>query len=93
MPERIVFELLRRTVLRNSFDDHAAADRLIHRSGLEWTIVQPPELSNEAAHGYGIATDGLLRAGSIARADVAAAIVDIMEAGSFVRQSPFVFRK
>jgi putative NADH-flavin reductase len=93
VPERIVFEILRRTVLRNSFDDHAAADRLIHQSRLDWTIVQPPELSNAPAQGYHVATEGLLRGGAIARADVAAAIVDIMEAGSFVRQSPFVFRK
>jgi putative NADH-flavin reductase len=93
MPERIVFEILRRTVLRNSFDDHAAADCLIHQSGLDWTIVQPPELSDEAGQGYCIATGGLLRGGAISRADVAAAIIDVMEAGTFVRQSPFVFRK
>jgi len=92
IPERLTFELLRRTLLRHSFDDHAAADRLIQRSQLDWTIVQPPELSNGPPRGYCVALNGISRGGSIARADVATAILDIMEAGSFVRQSPFVFR-
>jgi putative NADH-flavin reductase len=90
IPERVAFEILRRTILRNSFNDHAAADRLIHESGLDWTIVQPPELSDDDARGYCIALDGLSRGGPIARVDVAAAFIDIMERGSFLRQSPFV---
>jgi hypothetical protein len=64
-------QVLRRTMLRNSFDDHAAADRLIQASGLDWTIVQPPELTNEPPRGYCIAVDGIHRGGAISRADVA----------------------
>jgi putative NADH-flavin reductase len=92
IPARVMFHILRRTMLRNSFDDHAAADRMVHQSGLDWTIVQPPELIDEPPRGYCIALDGLSRGGAIARADVAAAIIDIMENGSFIRQSSFVFR-
>jgi putative NADH-flavin reductase len=90
LAQRAIFEVLRHTVLRHSFDDHAAADRLIHDSELDWTIVQPPELSDDAARGYVADLDGLTRGGALARADVAAAIVDIMERASFVRQSPFL---
>jgi putative NADH-flavin reductase len=90
--QRAIFEILRHTVLRLSFDDHAAADRLIQDSELEWTIVQPPELSDDATRGYVADLDGLARGGALARADVAAAIVDIMERASFVRQSPFLSR-
>ena len=90
--ERIAFELLHRSVLRNSFADHAVADQIIHQSELSWTIVQPPELDDGPAQGYQISLDGLLRGGSISRVDVAAAIIDIMETGSFIHQSPFVCR-
>jgi putative NADH-flavin reductase len=89
---RLTFEVLRRTVLRHSFDDHARADRLIEQSALDWTIVQPPELTDETPRGYGIALDGIHRGGAISRADVATAMVDIMERCSYVRTSPFVFR-
>jgi putative NADH-flavin reductase len=84
--------VLRRTILRHSFDDHAAADRLIKESGIDWTIVQPPELTNECPRGYCIAVDAIHRSGAISRADVAIAMVDIIENRSFVRESPFVFR-
>jgi putative NADH-flavin reductase len=90
--QRLTFEVLRRTALRNSFEDHAAADRLIMESGLDWTIVQPPELTNERPHGYCIAVDAIHRSGAISRADVAIAIVDVIDHGSFVRESPFVFQ-
>jgi putative NADH-flavin reductase len=90
--QRLTFEVLRRTILRHSFDDHAAADRLIQKSGLDWTIVQPPELTNERPRGYCISVDSIHRGGAISRADVATAMVDIMEHRSFVRESPFVFR-
>jgi len=92
IPERVMFEILRRSVLRNSFDDHAAADQIVHESELSWTIVQPPELADGPPRGYGISVDGLGRGGAVSRADVAAAIIDIMETGSFIHQSPFVFR-
>ncbi len=68
--ERLMFEILRRTVLRNSFDDHAVADQLVHQSELRWTIVQPPELDDGPARGYQISLDGLLRGGSVSRLDV-----------------------
>ncbi len=90
--ERVMFEVLRRTVLRNSFDDHAVADRMVHDSELNWTIVQPPELTDGPPCGYGISVEGLGRGGAVSRSDVAAAIIDIMETGSFIQQSPFVFR-
>ncbi len=92
LTQRLMFAMLRRTILRHSFDDHAAADRLIQGSGLDWTIVQPPELTNERPRGYCIAVDAIHRSGAIARADVAMAMVDIMENRSFVQESPFVFR-
>jgi len=92
IPERVTFEILRRTVLRNSFDDHAAADQLVHQSALNWTIVRPPALADGPPRGYSISVDGLDRGGAVSRADVAAAIVDIMESELFIHQSPFVFR-
>jgi putative NADH-flavin reductase len=90
--ERITFAIVRRTLLRNSFDDHAAADQLIQKSNLDWTIVQPPELSDGPSRGYSIALDGLHRGGAISRDDVAFAIVDVLDGRTYIRQSPFVFR-
>ena len=62
-------------VLRHEVADHETKERLIAQSGLDWTIVRPPKLTNGAAtghfrHGNGIRAASLLP--TLARADVAA---------------------
>ncbi|WP_167480827.1 NAD(P)-dependent oxidoreductase [Mesorhizobium waimense] len=62
-------------LLRHEVADHEAKERLIVQSGLDWTIVRPPKLSNGAAtgrlrHDNGIHAKPLLP--TMARADVAA---------------------
>jgi putative NADH-flavin reductase len=62
-------------VLRHEVADHETKEGLITQSGLDWTIVRPPKLSNGAAtgkfrHGNGIRAASLLP--TLARADVAA---------------------
>ena len=62
-------------VLRHEVADHEAKERLIALSGLDWTIVRPPKLSNGPAtgrfrHGSGVRAKSLLP--TLPRADVAA---------------------
>lgn len=68
-PER----LLLRTLLRNLFADIPAQERLIERSGLNWTIARPARLTNGPRTGKYRSGDNIYihPFSSISRADVA----------------------
>lgn len=89
---RAALHILKATLLRNVARDQAAQERHIEASSLDYTIVRPPFLTNGAATGrYRVALDGLpAKAGPIARADVAAFMVDQLEDASFIRQGPYL---
>jgi putative NADH-flavin reductase len=74
---RYVAKPLLQRLLRDSFADVRRMEDGIRASGLGWTIVRPPRLTNGSATGrYRTAVDRSVRRGwSVARADVADAIL------------------
>jgi len=89
---KLVYWIIRRTLLKNPLDDQAAQERLIEASDLAYTMVYPPRLTNgPRTSNYRVQGDGLPPHGSrIARADVAEFMVKELEAGNFVRQGPYI---
>jgi putative NADH-flavin reductase len=58
--------------LRANWSDFAAADRIVTASGLDWTIMRPPRLTDGGHQPYRTAIDHNLRGGNaISRADLA----------------------
>ncbi|WP_428966725.1 NAD(P)-dependent oxidoreductase [Micromonospora fluostatini] len=73
---RLVFKPVLRRFLAAEFADFTRAERVVRDSGLDWTIVRPPRLTNGRRRPYRTALDRNIRGGtSIARADVAHAIL------------------
>jgi putative NADH-flavin reductase len=82
-------------VLRHEVADHEAKESLIVQSGLDWTIVRPPKLSNGAAtgefrHGNGIRAASLLP--TLARADVAAFMLGQINDTTYSRKAVSLLR-
>lgn len=83
--------LLRNTLLRNIADDSAEMERVVRASGLDWTIVRPPRLTNgPRREHYGVADDRLPNGAGgnaiISRADVAHFMLDEIELPGHMRQ-------
>ena len=74
--------------------DKETMERLITASGLDWTIVRPPKLSDRPLTGTRrVGTDLPIRAGSsIGRADLAAFLIDEAESPRYVRARPRIAR-
>jgi putative NADH-flavin reductase len=72
-----------RWMLRKPYSDFGRMERLVRESGLDWTIVRPPRLTNGRATGRVRAVAGVkeLPHGpySITRADLAATLLDLAE--------------
>jgi putative NADH-flavin reductase len=84
----IVPAILRGTFLKNVAEDCAVMERVVMASGLDWTIVRPPRLTNRALTGNYRVEDGRLPAGriTISRADVAHFLLTVLERSSHIRQ-------
>jgi putative NADH-flavin reductase len=85
-------KLLFATLLAAPYEDKNLMEPEVKASGLEWTIVRPTVLSNKARTGHyrvatGIKVPGLV---SVARADVAAAMLQAVEERLWVGESPTV---
>ncbi|TDD77781.1 NAD-dependent epimerase/dehydratase family protein [Actinomadura darangshiensis] len=76
---RFVVKPILERVLKHSFADMRAAEAVTRDSGLGWTIVRPPRLTNAPGKGrYRRAADRNVFGGvSIARADLAVALLDL----------------
>ena len=77
--------------LRHEIADHEAKEALIRASGLEWTIVRPPKLTNgprSKDYRSGEELTTWLPVPMLSRADVAHFIVGELEAPRFVRKFP-----
>jgi putative NADH-flavin reductase len=76
---RFVAKPLLQRILRHSFADMRAAEELTRGSGLGWTIVRPPRLTNGPGNGrYRHAVDRNVLGGlTIARTDLAGALLDV----------------
>jgi putative NADH-flavin reductase len=84
----LVKPLARRTFLRHVSADMSAGEEEIRRSGLDWTIVRPPALTEKAATGtYRMAIDrNLPRGFQVSRADLAAFMLGLLEDPATVRR-------
>ena len=76
----LVKPLARGTFMRHVNADMIGAEEQIRESGLDWTIVRPPRLTNEPATGaYRTAIDQNLSRGlTVSRADLAAYLLAII---------------
>jgi len=73
---RTVVKPLLRRYLREPFADFARTDQIVRDSGLDWTIMRPPRLTNGGSRPYRTAIDRNVRGGNtIARCDLAHAIL------------------
>jgi putative NADH-flavin reductase len=83
---RLLAPLLRRW-LAAPFADASAMERAIAASDLDWTVVRLPLLTNRPARGRFRTSGELFASGPypLARADAAAALLDVAEAGTFAR--------
>lgn len=74
------------------YEDKNRQEELIRESGLDWVIVRPVTLNNEAARGsYRILTNlSGFHGGQIARADVAAFAVGQLGSDEYLGTTPLV---
>jgi putative NADH-flavin reductase len=79
-------------VVRNQYADKDRQEEIIKRSGLEWVIVRPARLTNEAATGeYQVFLSGdTYRATTISREDVAAFMLAQLTEDRYVHQTPVI---
>ena len=86
-----------RWILRKPYADFARMERLIMSSGVDWTIVRPPYLSNGPKTGRVRTQTGRKDLGHgpyrISRADLAATLVDLAEDSQHVREVLLVSQK
>lgn len=87
-----VFIRLIRKIIASKMRDKDAMEVLVRHSGMRWTLVRPPMLSNGAQTGrYRVGTDlqpGLTS--KLSRADLAAFILQEAVSGQFTGQAPVV---
>jgi putative NADH-flavin reductase len=76
--------------LERSYADKDRAEAILQKSDLNWTIVRPGRLTNGQRKNKidVLSTPETYRYGSISRADVAAFILDCIENGAYLRQTP-----
>jgi putative NADH-flavin reductase len=78
---RHVFSPLIKVVLRRHYADLARMEDVLRESGLDWTVVRPPRLTDKALTGTYRTADGrnLRRGFLISRADVAHLMLRVLE--------------
>jgi uncharacterized protein YbjT (DUF2867 family) len=76
-------------VLKKTYVDAEAAERVLRESGLDYVLCRPPQLTNRAARGHvdEVPEDQKLPRISIPRADVAAWMVKAATVSTFDRQA------
>jgi len=84
-----IASILRRTLLRHVAIDSARMERILESSGLDWTVVRPPRLTNGPLTGKYLAADGGMPVDSrrsMSRADLASFLLDELERPTHVRR-------
>ncbi len=77
---RVLVKPLLRCFLRTGFADFARTDEEVRASGLDWTIMRPPRLTDGRRRAYRTAVDLNVRGGvTIARADLAHAVLEAID--------------
>jgi putative NADH-flavin reductase len=80
--------ILRRTLLRHVATDSARMEQILESSGLDWTIVRPPRLTDGPPAGSYVAADGRMPPDSrlsMSRQDLASFLLDELERPAHVR--------
>ncbi|WP_460491092.1 NAD(P)-dependent oxidoreductase [Dactylosporangium cerinum] len=73
---RAVAKPLLQRVLKEGFDDLAEAERVLRASGLDWTLISPPRLTDGGHRPYRTVVDRNVHGGrTLSRADVADAML------------------
>jgi len=84
-------KLVAAVALRGAFRDKLAMEAMLESSDLEWTVVRPALLTNAAPRGTWRVADGSeLRGGKIARADVAAFMLQQVGSRDWLRKRPTI---
>ena len=91
-----VFPILRlfaRTVYQTIFEDKNRAEEIITATGLDWTLVRPPRLTDEPRAGRYQTKPSQGGGGfaKISRADLATFMLDEAQKGQWIRGAPFVW--
>ena len=85
----LAFKMIMKTVLRKPMADKEIQEQIVRDSGLDWTIVRPGGLTDGPATGqYRVGVGSDVVAGQVARADVAAFILQQISDDSYVHQAP-----
>jgi putative NADH-flavin reductase len=81
LPSRLLMKPLLRVAFREAYADLARMEEEMRESGLDWTIMRPPRLTDKPPTGrYRTAVNRSVRRGySIARADLAGAILKLLD--------------
>lgn len=81
------------TYLRRPVADHERQETLVRNSGLAYTLVRPPNLTDEPADGY-VAGDlsplGAKMPMKVSRTDVATFLIDAVANDQFVHEAPAI---
>ncbi len=87
----LAFKLLMKTALRAVMADKEAQEALVMASGLDWTIVRPGGLTHGPGSGqYRFGLDQNIVAGQVARADVAAFVLQQLGDDTFLYKTPAI---
>jgi putative NADH-flavin reductase len=89
---RYIGKPIARRALKGSANDMRRAEHLIHESGLDWTIIRVPRLTDKPARGrYRIAFErNVPREFSLARADLATCTLALLADDATIRRHLFV---
>ena len=85
---RHLFGPMTKAALRKQYEDLAIMEDIVRESGLDWTIVRPPRLTNKPLTGrYRTAHNQSLRGGmSISRADVAQLMLHLSHQADTIKE-------
>lgn len=73
---RAVAKPIIQRILKDNFEDLAEAERILRASGLDWTLISPPRLTDDGHRPYRTVLDRNVHGGrSISRVDVADAML------------------
>jgi uncharacterized protein YbjT (DUF2867 family) len=85
--EKILIPLM----LKREFQDKELQETLVRESGIDWVLVRPTSLTDGAARGQvRVAMGGERVPGRIARADVAAFMVDQLTSDEYLHKAPVI---
>lgn len=90
--QRLLLRVLKHTLLKYPFINSAIQQQQVEASGLDYTIVLPPRLTNGPAVGkYRMLPDGLPRGGAtLSRADLAEFMLKQLSDPTWIRKTPYV---